>query len=123
VRAQTGGSPQAIASIKSLAQLHCVRQMNGKRSVTYYSLLFDQHEIIKAIGLAVGSFYQARYGLSLLTTFQRLQVFSIFPKLRSDPENGYGPRAPCSDHPSIRCVGKNASAGFSPQQICQTYAA
>lgn len=84
------GRDEALAVAKALSGLPGVRQMRGKRGVTYHSLLFDQHQIVMAEGAPVESFHPGRYALSLLTRDQRREVLRAVPALRADPDAGYG---------------------------------
>lgn len=84
------GHEAVLAPAKSLLPVRGVRQMFGRKSVTYHSLLFDRHQIIHANGLAVESFFPGPYAMSLLTLRQRAQIRGICPALLADPVHGYG---------------------------------
>ena len=88
---RSGG--EVLVKAKHLTAVPGVRQMKGCRDVTYVTLLFDRHEIITANGLAVESFYPARYGLGLLTSGQRNEILALFPQLRDNAVSGFGPHA------------------------------
>ncbi len=57
--------------------------------VTYFHLLFDEHEIIFAEGAASESFHPGEQGLDALHDASREELFSIFPELRAMPRS-YG---------------------------------
>lgn len=80
----------SLVKAKHLLACPGVRQMAGRRAVTYHSLLFDRHEIIHAEGAPVESYFPASYGLSILTTQQRAQIYALCPSLMACPDTGYG---------------------------------
>ncbi|SMX30200.1 hypothetical protein TRP8649_04342 [Pelagimonas phthalicica] len=81
----TTQSPAALVAAKHLTPLPGFRQMRGARSVTYHSILCDQHDILLAEGLPVESFFPGRYALSLLPLGQRLAVGAAIRDLAYDP--------------------------------------
>ena len=81
---------------KSLEQLQGVRQMRGKRSVTYHTLLFRRHEVIFANGLAVESLFPGERSMRLLSPVQRLQVIAQVPGIL---DGGFGTQA----RPTLKC--------------------
>jgi hypothetical protein len=66
-------------------------------SVSYYHLLFERHELVRAAGLWSESFLPGSYSLPGLDGRAREALFAVCPSLRSDP-NGYGQAV----RPSIR---------------------
>ena len=52
--------------------------------VTYMHLMFDEHEVIFANGVATESFHAGAEGLSAITDHSRNEMFAIFPELRSN---------------------------------------
>lgn len=86
------GEPEVLALAKALVGLDHVRAMNGKRRITYYSLLLDRHEIIMAEGAWSESFYPGPTALKMIGPVPRREVETLFPMLRHDPRNGYGPK-------------------------------
>lgn len=82
--------PEALALAKGLDGLRGVRQMKGKRSVTYHSLMLESHQIIFAEGAPVESFYPGRYALTLLDEQDSEAIRAIVPALAEDPEFGFG---------------------------------
>ncbi len=58
-------------------------------AVTYYHLLFDQHEVIFSEGCATESFHPGHQGLAAVTDAAREELFALFPELRAAP-NSYG---------------------------------
>ncbi len=52
--------------------------------VTYIHIMFEQHEIIFAHGLATESFHPGSFGVDGLAPQAREELFTLFPALRSD---------------------------------------
>ena len=84
---------EVLALAKGLVELPDVRAMNGMREITYYSLLCERHEVIKAEGAWSESFYPGPTALKMISPLMRCQVEALLPALRTDPETGYGPKA------------------------------
>jgi hypothetical protein len=57
--------------------------------VTYIHIIFQQHEIIFANGVATESYHPNAFGVGGLEEQTRDELFSLFPELRSNPV-GYG---------------------------------
>ena len=60
--------------------------------VTYFHLLFDDHQLISASGVWSESFHPGGYGISGLSDRSREALFDLRPDLRSNPD-GYGSAA------------------------------
>lgn len=60
------GDPQAFVAVKKLTTLKGIRQLCGKRSATYYNLLFHAHEVVFANGLAAESMLLTAYTAPLV---------------------------------------------------------
>lgn len=88
----TGGE-EVFAQARSLAKRGGVRKMLGRKSITYYSVLLPQHEVIFANGVPSESFYPSPYSMSLLTPAERLAVLARLPGLSDDVAGSYGPLA------------------------------
>ena len=73
-----------------------VQELDGAE-VTYFHLLFDQHEVIYSEGLPSESFHPGAWGLSTLDEATRREVLELFPRLSEDAAS-YGPAA----RPSLR---------------------
>jgi len=87
------GVPEVLALAKGLTGLPHVRAMNGKRRATYISMLCDRHEVILAEGAWSESFYPGPTALGMIDPRARRRIEALFPALRQDPQNGYGPTA------------------------------
>ena len=70
------------------------RVMKGRREVTYFHILFEDHQIVFANGAPSESFFPGSLAMSALRNEARTEIFELFPELQNkDPELGYGPKA------------------------------
>lgn len=81
---------RVLVRAKGLIDLPGVRQMKGKPTTQYHTLLLDQHQIIRAEGAWSESLYPGPVALNALPAQQRQEIETIFPKLKVSPEFGYG---------------------------------
>ncbi len=79
-----------------------VREMRGCRQIELVSVMFERHEIIRAIGLWCESFYPGGYSMATLPPRLRAEVTWRFPMLKLGAAHGYGPMARPSWKPQ-RC--------------------
>ena len=56
------------------------RRIGG--TVSYFHLMFDQHQIIFSEGAPTESFYPGELGLGAIGELAREELFAIFPELR-----------------------------------------
>ncbi|MBT8417539.1 MAG: Hint domain-containing protein [Silicimonas sp.] len=82
-----------LAPVKGMTALAGVRRMNGKRQITYHHILFGQHEIVFAEGIACESFYPGQMAMRMLPPAQRREVLDLLPALKDGAAEGYGPPA------------------------------
>lgn len=75
--------------------------------VTYIHIMFEQHEIVFAQGVATESFHPGSFGVDCLAPKARDELFGLFPELRSDISS-YGQSA----RTSLRGVEARALAHF-----------
>ncbi|MEM9011240.1 MAG: Hint domain-containing protein [Pseudomonadota bacterium] len=87
------GEAEALGAAKGFVAWPKVRQLKGCREITYLTLLFDRHEVIRAEGVALESFFPGPQGMTLLSAEEREEVYALHPALRADPDHGYGRRA------------------------------
>lgn len=93
-RQMVSDAPKAnvLAPAKGLTRLPGIREMKGKRSVTYCHILLERHAILLSEGLPTESFYPGPTALAMLSPAQRM---ALLGKLSAPPES-YGPTArPC----------------------------
>ncbi|MEO0357094.1 MAG: Hint domain-containing protein, partial [Pseudomonadota bacterium] len=86
------GMAEVLVPAKHLINDGSVRQI-AQDHVTYVHILFDQHEVIWANGVASESFHPARMGLGTLEEDTREELYALFPELRLRPQSAYGPSA------------------------------
>ncbi|MEM0989896.1 MAG: Hint domain-containing protein [Pseudomonadota bacterium] len=84
------GAPEVMALAKALTTLQGVRQMKGKRRVSYLALLFDRHEVIFAEGAPTESFRPGPVALAHFAPEHRAQVLQIYPGLEKNAETALG---------------------------------
>ena len=71
-----------------------VRVAKGKKRVTYFHLMFDEHQIIYANGAASESFYPGDNALKMFTLHVLHELRALFPDLgRKSVKQAYGPTA------------------------------
>ncbi|MEM9061115.1 MAG: Hint domain-containing protein [Pseudomonadota bacterium] len=87
------GDGEVLALAKGLTGSDRVRIMKGRRNATYYSLLFDRHEIIYAEGAPSESFRPGPVALREFAPEHREQIYAIYRRLRDEPIQGLGPPA------------------------------
>ncbi|MGJ8605157.1 MAG: Hint domain-containing protein [Marivita sp.] len=70
------------------------RVMNGCRQVTYFHILFEDHQIVFANGAPSESFFPGGFALAAMTDAVRHEIFTLFPELQYAPaDKAYGPKA------------------------------
>lgn len=81
-------------------------------TVEYLHLLFDEHQIVFADGIASESYHPGAVGLGAMTDAVRQELFDLFPELEADAQS-YGPAARYSVKPHelrvIRALGSDAA--------------
>ena len=112
----------SLAPAKGLLDLNGVRWMKGKRAVTYYSVLLDQHAVIYAEGAPVESLYPGPVALKVLGPTLRQQIYALIPGLQEFGVAAYGAPA----HPlltvrqaarRVAAAGRHISGGPAHQEI------
>ncbi len=80
---QVHGRDPFLAPAKGLIGRAGVRRMIGRKSVVYYHLVFDRHEIVSAEGCWTESFFPGAYVLSQMDRQTRTELLAVFPELPS----------------------------------------
>lgn len=90
------GEPEVLTPAINLCNdTTILRQPGGK--ITYFHMLFDQHEVVFAEGIASESFHPSHEGISNLVEQSRTEILRLFPELAAG-SSSYGPVArPCID--------------------------
>ncbi len=73
------GEAEALAPAIGFTGLSGVRRMKGKRRVDYVALMLARHEVIRAEGAWVESFYPGPTGLATLSPFEVLSLKAALP--------------------------------------------
>jgi len=85
------GTDEVLVAAKHLINDHSIRQITGG-TVDYIHILFDDHQIIMAEGIASESFHPGRVGFGSMAEAARQELLSLFPQLAADLD-GFGPAA------------------------------
>ncbi len=103
------GHEEALISAKKLTALPGIFVDETVKTVEYFHLVMDQHEIVIAEGAPTESFYCGKMALSALDAELRSELDALFPELRS------GGRAP----EYARVVPKSAQQAQFIQRHCK----
>ncbi len=79
---RTADGRQILAPAKGLTGIAGVHRMGGRKSVRYFHLVFDRHQIISAEGCWTESFFPGATVLSLTDARIRSELLDIYPELR-----------------------------------------
>lgn len=77
------GVPEVLVAAKHLVDDDRILRREGG-TVTYYHIMFDQHEIIYADGAPCESFHPGQIGMTGMDDAQRDEIFALFPELEQD---------------------------------------
>nr|WP_254445773.1 Hint domain-containing protein [Ruegeria arenilitoris] len=98
------GHPEALAPARQLVNGHDIVMRSGGL-VTYYHLMFDQHELIWAEGCLSESFHPGIQAWNSLEDATRQEILALFPELADQGITAYGPPA----RPSLQSFETRAS--------------
>ena len=88
------GTEEVLVAVKHLVNGRTIRRKPCPE-VTYFHLLFDQHEVILSDGLWTESFHPCSGSLSMAGAETRAEILTLFPELGPEMQ-AYGPTArPC----------------------------
>ncbi|WP_165614966.1 Hint domain-containing protein [Yoonia tamlensis] len=85
------GEPEVLVAAKHLVNGGSITRREGGE-VTYYHILFDQHEVVYANEAPCESFHPGQVGLDGMGGEQRAEIFALFPELEHDIAH-FGPLA------------------------------
>lgn len=80
------GSQEVLVSVRHLINDQSITPVTDLQEVTYFHLLFDQHELVWADGLLTESFHPGDVALSNLDQASRDEVLAFFPELGASRE-------------------------------------
>lgn len=70
------------------------RIMQGCRSVTYFHILFESHQIVFSNGMPSESLFPCPFALAALAQDVRQEILTLFPDItRAEATQAYGPKA------------------------------
>lgn len=99
------GEEEVLVKAAHLVRAGLLRQDHSGSPVTYYHLLFDQHEIINAEGLWSESYLPGPLTLPSHDEDTQAELFALFPELETDPL-AYGlPARPEADAQAAILIG------------------
>ena len=81
---------EVLVQAKALCAQKQIRLMRGKRSIIYFALLFDRHEIIFANSTPVESFRPGPVAMAGFEEHVKEEIYALYPRLRSEPLEGLG---------------------------------
>lgn len=84
---------EVLAPAKGLTDLPKVRQMNGKRKVTYISIFTAAHQVVFANGMAVETLYPGPQALRRLLPLVRASLITTCPAIKEGDLEATYPRA------------------------------
>lgn len=68
--------------------------MKGCREVTYFHILFEDHQIVFANGAPSESFFPGSFAMAALRNEARAEIFELFPELQHrEADASYGQKA------------------------------
>lgn len=91
------GAPEVLVSAAALVNDRSVTVRKTDK-VTYYHVMFDQHEIIYSNGASTESFHPGEADVSLMAKAARGEILGLFPELQYSG-HAYGPAARAALHP------------------------
>lgn len=84
------GQTEVLAAAKSLINGDTIARQPGGE-VTYYHIMFDQHELVFAAGIPSESFNPGEMGWGTLPEHSRQEILALFPELEKSGVQAYGP--------------------------------
>lgn len=92
-----GGESEILVAAKELTFRPGIRQ-GGQPTVTYFHIMFDDHEVIHADGCWSESFLPEASVLDQMSRAQRQEILAVFPELALDEYiTSYAPARLCID--------------------------
>lgn len=87
------GEAEVLVKAIHLVKAGRLKQDQSGQRVTYHHLLFDRHQIIRAEGLWSESYLPGPATLAGQDPETLEELFTLFPELRTDADQAYGPAA------------------------------
>lgn len=90
------GEDQVLVKARDLINDHTVTRDHSKKRITYYHVLFAQHQIITSNGVPSESYYPGPQSMAGFDAQTQAEITRLFPELCPDQGWDYGPSARCS---------------------------
>lgn len=75
------GEPEILVPAKALKNDSTIVEDHSGKGVTYFHILFDKHELVKANGCWSESFHPGTQGLKAIDEAAKDELFKLFPEL------------------------------------------
>lgn len=110
----------ALVPAKSLKSLPGVRQLRGRRKITYVHMMFDRHEVVFAEGLPSESFYPGPESLKSLGTKDRSALRRLILRGASDgAEGSYPPARPVLTMQEGKRLARKGGAFWTSDKVAR----
>ncbi len=83
------GEAEVLVAAKHLINDSTIRMARDVTAVTYYHLMFDDHEILFSDGVETESFLPGPQAISAIPTAAKQELFALFPQLEGNTDT-YG---------------------------------
>lgn len=77
-------SDEVLVAARDMVNDHSIIVDHSVREVTYIHLMFEQHQIVWANGVATESFHPANTSLNTIAPDQKANLLALFPDIRRD---------------------------------------
>ncbi|MEM6635432.1 MAG: Hint domain-containing protein [Pseudomonadota bacterium] len=94
------GDEEYLVAAKGLTHRKGIRVKDGCRAVTYYHLIFDQHQIVFSEGAATESFFPGPQAMGVVDREIAKEIIEFFPSLSDQAPDNVAIRARPSMRPS-----------------------
>lgn len=93
IAAEMFGTGEVLIAAKHLVELDGIEYANDIHEIYYIHFVCNQHELIIAEGAITESLYTGLQALMALDEADKIEIFTIFPNLLTDPNGDSPPRA------------------------------
>lgn len=76
------GKPEVLVAAKQLCAVDGIASTADCRSVTYYHMMFDQHEVVISNGAPTESLFAGPQAIKSLPAAAVAEIYSLFPELK-----------------------------------------
>lgn len=104
---------EVLVAAKQLLQLDGIDIAYDLTEVTYYHVLFDQHEVLMSNGAETESLHTGKVALEAVGKAARDEIFAIFPELRDEDYVATGARMLTSGRQARKMIVRHINNGQS----------